>query len=131
MQMRGTEPQGHLESGNSTTIALGMIETRRALDALDSILAVDGLDGVFVGPSDLSVTLSNGARIAPFDKSLDAPIKLIAERARAAGKVPGIYAANADRARLFRDFGYRFIALGSDAVYLANGAKGMLAALNA
>ena len=67
LAMRGTEPQVYLESGNRASLAFGMIETRRALAALDDILGVDGLDGVFVGPSDLSVTLSDGARIAPFD----------------------------------------------------------------
>jgi len=129
MAMRGTEPQAHLESGNRTSLAFGMIETKRALEALDEILGVEGLDGVFVGPSDLSVTLTDGARIAPVDPSLDAPIRLIADRAYAAGKIPGIYAANPERARLFRDFGYRLIALGSDHTYLANGAKAMLAAM--
>lgn len=129
LAIRGTDPQGHLDAENRVSLAFAMIETRRALDAVDGILAVDGIDGVFVGPSDLSIAFSDGARIAPFDKSLDVPIRLIAERAHAAGKLPGIFAANADRARLFREFGYRLIALGSDLVYLANGAKAMLAAL--
>jgi 4-hydroxy-2-oxoheptanedioate aldolase len=131
MALRGTEPQAHLASDNRVSLAFAMIETRRALDVLDDILAVEGIDGVFVGPSDLSVTFSDGARIAPFDPSLDGPIRLIAERTLAAGKFPGVYAANPERARQFRVFGYRLIALGSDQMYLANGARAMLAAFSA
>lgn len=131
MALRGTDPKQHLATDNRTSLSLAMIETRRALEALDDILAVEGIDGVFVGPSDLSITLSDGANIAPFDPSLDAPIKRIAERTIAAGKVPGVYTPNADRARHFREFGYRFIALGSDHLYLTHGAQAMLASLSA
>src|SRR5260221_5873944 len=129
MAIRGTEPKGHLTSANATSLAFAMIETRRALAALDDILAVDGLDGVFVGPSDLSVTLSDGARIAPLDSGLDATIRDIAERTLAANKIPGAFAANAERASQFRSWGYRLIALGTDQLYLATGAQAMLAAL--
>ena len=47
------------------TQAIAMIETRAALDALDDILRVEGLDGVFVGPSDLSIALSDGRGVEP------------------------------------------------------------------
>jgi len=128
LALRGTEPQGHLESGNRTSLAFAMIETRRALAALDEILAVDGLDGVFVGPSDLSITLSDGAKIAPLDRGLDEPIKRIADRTRATGKIAGIFAATPERATQFRALGYRLIALGTDQLYLAMGAKALIAA---
>jgi len=52
-----TDPQVQLRTANRSTLAIAMIETKTAFAALDDILAVDGLDGVFVGPSDLSVTL--------------------------------------------------------------------------
>jgi 4-hydroxy-2-oxoheptanedioate aldolase len=122
------DPSTHLATANGNTLALAMIETRQALEALEEILAVDGIDGVFVGPSDLSVTLSGGKKIAPTDSFLDQPIQRIAERTRATGKVAGIFAVSAARARQFRDWGYRFIALGSDQIYLADGAGALLAA---
>jgi len=108
-----------------------MIETRRALDVLDDILGVDGIDGVFVGPFDLSVSLSGGRMLAPGDTAIDAPIRHIAERAEAAGKVAAIYAPTAERARNFRDFGYRLIALGDDQAYLTTGAADLLRAARA
>ena len=131
LALRGTEQQAHLTGDNAVSMTFAMIETRRALDVLDDILAVEGIDGVFVGPSDLSVTLSDGTRIAPFDGNLDGPLRRIVERALAAGKIPGVYAANPDRARQLRELGFRLIAIGSDASYLTNGAKAMLAAFSA
>lgn len=131
LALRGNDPQQYLESASRTSLALAMIETDRALGALDDILAVPGLDGVFVGPSDLSVSFSEGKQIAPFDPSLDDAIRRIADLANAAGKIAGAFAANADRARTFRDWGFRLIAVGTDQAYLANGAKAMLAAISA
>ncbi len=122
------ETQVQLETGNRNSVVFAMIETVRALDALDDILAVEGIDGVFVGPSDLSVTLSGGARIAPFDASLDEPIRHISARAKAAGKVAGVFAATPERARFYRHAGYRFIALASDQAYLNHGAADLLRA---
>ena len=126
MGLTGLSAQGHLEAANAATLAIAMIETPAALAALDEILAVPGLDGVFVGPSDLSVTLSKGARIAPLDSDLDRTIAEIAERATAAGKFAGVFCATAARAKQFQGFGYRFIALASDHDYLVNGAMALL-----
>lgn len=122
------DAQAYLDQANRASFVFAMIETVRAMEALDAILAVDGIDGAFVGPSDLSVTLSAGKRIAPFDPSLDDSIRHIAARAKAAGKVVGAYAATPDRARHFRNNGYRFIALGGDQAYLVGGANEMLKA---
>ncbi len=59
------------------TLAIAMIETRQALDAIDDILAVPGLDGVFVGPGDLSITLTNGATIDPLHAEVTAALKVV------------------------------------------------------
>ena len=120
------QPLQYLESANRTSFTFAMIETVRALDALDDILAVDGIDGVFVGPFDLSVSLSAGRQVAPGDISVDAPIKHIALRAAAVGKVAGIYAPTPERARSFRASGYRFIAIAGDQTYLTFGAAELL-----
>lgn len=120
-----------LRTANRTTMVFAMVETARALEVVDEILAVDGLDGVFMGPSDLSVTLSAGKEIAATAAWLDEPIRRLADRANAAGKVAGAFAVNAARARFFIACGYRFVALGADQTYLAEGAKAMLAAVKA
>ncbi len=132
MHLEGIEqPSQYLENANRTCFTFAMVETVRALGALDAILAVDGIDGVFVGPFDLSVSLSAGRQVVAVDASVDAAIKHIGERAAVAGKVAGIYAATAERARTFRDFGYRFIALGADQTYLTLGAAALLEAARA
>ena len=59
------DPQNYLRTANANTQAIAMIETRAAQAALDAILAVDGIDGIFVGPSDFSIALSDGARVEP------------------------------------------------------------------
>ena len=120
------DPPTQLRIANQTTLALAMVETKRALEQLDAILAVDGLDGIFVGPSDLSVTLSGGKSVAPGDPLLDGPIRLIAERTIAAGKIAGAFAWGGGRVKFFRDLGYRLIALATDHAYITTGIKTML-----
>lgn len=123
MTLQGVgEPSHYLGSGNRTCLTFAMIETVRALDALDAILAVEGIDGVFVGPMDFSVSLSAGRRIGLDDPAIEAPLRHIAERTGAAGKIAGIYAPTGEWARTFRGFGYRLIAIASDQAYLASGA---------
>jgi 4-hydroxy-2-oxoheptanedioate aldolase len=120
------DPATQLATANGSTLAIAMVETKQALAVVDDILAIDGIDGIFVGPSDLSVTLSDGKEIAPTADWLDEPVGRIAERAKAAGKVACAFAHNAARARHFIDLGYRFIVLGPDQIYLALGVKALL-----
>lgn len=121
------EPQAYLEAANRSTLTLAMIETDRALGALDDILGVPGIDGVFVGPSDLSVTMTNGERIAAGDPMLDDALARVADAANSARKIAGVYAATGERGAFFRSLGYRLIGLGGDAAYLAAGAVSMMA----
>jgi 4-hydroxy-2-oxoheptanedioate aldolase len=116
----------YLTTANEETMAIAMIETKTALGVIDDILAVEGLDGVFVGPSDLSVTFSGGEKVAPTDAFIDAPIREIAARAKAAGKIAGAYAVNGERVRFFRKAGFQLIALASDLVYVARGISALL-----
>ena len=55
LPLLGMTGQQYLERANRATVTIAMIETQAAIDALDGILSVDGIDGVFVGPSDLSI----------------------------------------------------------------------------
>ncbi|WP_421723026.1 HpcH/HpaI aldolase family protein [Bauldia sp.] len=126
MMVHGNDPANQLATGNDTSVTLAMVETKEAVDIVDDILAIKGIDGVFMGPSDLSVALSDGKELAPGADWLDQPIAHIAERTRAAGKIAAAFAFNADRAKRFAGFGYQFIAMGPDAVYIASGIKTLL-----
>jgi 4-hydroxy-2-oxoheptanedioate aldolase len=119
-------PQTYLETANSDTLAIAMIETRAAQSLLDEILAVEGNDGVFVGPSDFSIALSNGAKIDPNNADMLAAAREIAGKARAAGKIPCTLAATAEGGRRSRDLGFQLIALASDFIYLTSGASAIV-----
>jgi 4-hydroxy-2-oxoheptanedioate aldolase len=122
------EPQTYLRSANSDTLAIAMIETRAAQAALDDILAVEGIDGVFVGPSDFSIALSDGARWDTNNPEMMDAAARVAETARRAGKIPCTLAITGDSAKRFRDIGFRLIALGGDFGYLTAGATALLEA---
>ncbi|MCB1507421.1 MAG: 2,4-dihydroxyhept-2-ene-1,7-dioic acid aldolase [Hyphomicrobiaceae bacterium] len=117
----------YLAEANLRTLSLAMIETPAAIDAVDAILAEPGIDGVFVGPSDLSITLSGGAMVAPEDKGVDDAIDYILDRALSAGKLPAIYATTPARAASFRARGFRFIAVSMDEQFVRAGAAKALA----
>lgn len=128
MVLTGSDPSAQLATANGATLALAMIETKAALEALDEILAVEGLDGVFVGPSDLSVTLTDGQRLAPNDAALiDGPLRDVAARTAAVGKIAGAFAGTGERVGFYRNAGFRLIALAGDQIYLARGISAMLA----
>jgi 4-hydroxy-2-oxoheptanedioate aldolase len=115
-----------LSGQNKATLSLAMIETRQALDALDGILAVPGIDGVFVGPSDFSIAWTDGKVLDPALPQMMDAIADIARRAIAAGKLAAIYVVDPKHSVRFREMGYSLIALGSDQRYIAMGALELL-----
>ena len=117
----GLSPAEYLRQANSRVRLFVMIETRRGLEALDEILAVPGIDGIFVGPTDLSISLSKGASIDVFEPEPFAAAQHIAARCAAAGLVAGIYAGSPEAARKMAGIGYRFITLGNDVTMFAAG----------
>jgi 4-hydroxy-2-oxoheptanedioate aldolase len=119
-------PQTYLETANRDTLAIAMIETRAAQAALDDILAVDGIDGVFVGPSDFSIALSGGAKVDANNPEMLQAATEIAERTTRAGKIPCTLAITGEAGRRARDQGFRLIALGSDINYLTAGANAVV-----
>lgn len=120
--------QAFLRSANRETLAIAMIETRAALAALDEILGLEGIDGIFVGPSDFSIALSDGGRVDPNEKAMLTTAGEVAARARGASKIACTLAITADAAHRFRDMGFRLIALGNDFGYLTSGATALLTA---
>jgi 4-hydroxy-2-oxoheptanedioate aldolase len=123
--------QAYLESANADTLALAMVETRQAVDILDRILAVDGIDGVLVGPSDFSIAWSGGETIDPNLEDMSGAIADIAEKTIRAGKIAAIFAVDGDMAKRYAAMGYRLIALSSDGGYLTAGAKALIASAKA
>jgi 4-hydroxy-2-oxoheptanedioate aldolase len=117
-----SDPKAHLREANELTVTIAMIETRTGLDNLDAILATPGIDAVFVGPSDLSITLSNGTVLDPHSPEVERALDQIVAAAKKAGKIPGAYCANAERATALAKRGFRFLAVASDLLFLRAGA---------
>ena len=88
----------YLVQANEGVVTFAMIETCTAIGHLEAILQVPGIDAVFIGPSDLSVTLSDGKVLDPHSKQVDEAINKIAAAAKKAGKIAGAYTANSERA---------------------------------
>lgn len=126
MDASGLGATDYLKMANGLTKAIAMIETREALAALDDILAVEGVDGVFVGPSDLSIALSGGGHVNAEHKDVDAALDHVLARCRAAGKAAGVFAGGGERAGELRRKGFDLVALSNDTAQLRLGVQTML-----
>ena len=103
---------------------LMQLETRQAVEALEEIAAVDGVDGVFIGPSDLAASLGYlGNNAHPEVREM---IERACRRARAVGKPIGILAPIESDARAYLDMGFGFVAVGSDVVVLRKGCDALV-----
>ena len=115
----------YIERAHEELCLLVQVETRAGLAALDDILTVEGVDGVFIGPSDLSADLGYPGR--PGAPEVLEVIADMIRRIRAAGKAPGVLATEADWARVCLADGAQFVALGLDTVVLATGLRRLAA----
>jgi len=111
----------YLREANDHVITLAMIETRTALDNLEPILGTDGIDGLFLGPSDLSIALSGGKSLDPLSKEVDRELDRVVAAAQKAGKIPGAFCHTAERAVALAKRGVRFLAVSSDLAMLRSG----------
>jgi 4-hydroxy-2-oxoheptanedioate aldolase len=100
---------------------LVQVETRVALGNLEAIAAVEGVDGVFIGPGDLSADLGYLGQAG--HPEVRAVIEDTIRRITAAGNVAGILTPDEQLARRYIDLGCLFTAVGSDAGLLARGAE--------
>lgn len=119
-------PAEWLHESNQRTLSFAMIETRAGLDALDDILAVPGIDGIFVGPSDFSIAWTNGGTVDSTLEDMMETLKSIAGRARKAGKHTATYIMDPAISGRVVAMGYQLLAMGSEHTLVALGAKTLL-----
>lgn len=119
----------YAHKADETIVVFAMIETGQALDNLDSILSVEGLDAVYIGPSDLSLAL--GCR--PVFDDVDPPVAQamahILARAKAHGVRAGVHNGVPAVAKARAAMGFDLVTLGSDARILAAGSQQLLAGM--
>ena len=104
---------------------LVQVETQAAVDNIEAICAVDGVDGVFIGPADLHASLGYTGEIA--NPKVKPMIDDAIRRIRKAGKAPGILTPNEADAKHWLDCGGLFVAVGADVGILARGAEALAA----
>ena len=121
LMLNGMELNDYVAQANDHVVTLAMIETRKALSNLGAILATPGIDAVFIGPSDLSLALSDGKTLDPHSREVDAAVDEIGKAAAKAGKIAGAYTATAERANELAARGFRFLAVASDTAFVRAG----------
>jgi 4-hydroxy-2-oxoheptanedioate aldolase len=118
-------PAAYLAEANKMTMLFAMIETQEALDNLEAIAATPGLDGLFVGPNDLSISLGFGLGADPKTPKIDGALKNVIAAAKKNGLVPGAFGGSPEACRNYIELGFRFIAAATDVNMMAAGAKAM------
>lgn len=116
----------YAREADTTIVRFAMIESAQALENLDAILSVEGLNAIYVGPSDLSLALGCKPDFDDVAPLVATAIAHIADRANAHGVRAGIHCGAPDAALARIAAGYGFVTIGSDARLLANGSQQML-----
>ena len=114
---------GYLTKANSEMCVLVQVETRIAMDQLEAIAKVEGVDGVFIGPSDLAASLGHLGN--PQHADAQAAMKEAVTRLKKIGKPAGILTGNEEEIRRYIDWGYQFVAVGADVGLLARHADAL------
>lgn len=126
---RWTGYPNYLQEANQRLCLLVQVETVDALAQLDQIAAVDGVDGVFIGPADLSASMGHLGQ--PGHAEVRTAIDDAIVRILRAGKAPGILAVDEALARHYIALGARFVAVGVEAAMLAKAARALAARFKA
>lgn len=131
LQASGLTPGEYLREANRMTLVFAMIETVEALEQVNEIAATPGLDGLFVGPSDLSITLSRGAGIDKTGAHTLAAMEKVVAAARANGLVAGAFGGGAEVVKTYLGLGFSFIAAAVDVDLLQIGAAALVKSIKA
>jgi 4-hydroxy-2-oxoheptanedioate aldolase len=117
----------YLKHANGETLAIAMVETMESVAIAGDILALEGIDGVFVGPSDLSIAWSKGAFLDPRHKGMDDMHAKIAGLAKSAGKFAASFAQDGAHAKHLASLGYQLLAISDDYTCIKAGANAFVA----
>ena len=120
----------YVDHANDEILKIAMIETKEALNELDKIMKTPGLDGVYIGPADLSLAIGEKPG---FDKPEKHPtyeqISNIIDHAKKNNLVAGIHNATPEYAKKMIDIGFQIVTVGSDKIFMSEGAKSIVTKL--
>lgn len=115
----------YVHEANDQVCLLVQVETVEGLANLDAIAATPGVDGVFIGPADLSASMGHPGNAG--HPAVQAAIEGAMQRIQAAGKAAGILALSDEQAHKWLKLGARFVAVGVDTILLRKSADALLA----
>ena len=120
----------YVDHANDEILKLAMIETKEALQELDKIMSTPGLDGIYIGPADLSLAIGEKPG---FDKPEGHPtyeqLVNILKHAKKHNLVAGIHNATPEYAKKMIDIGFQIVTVGSDNIFMRDGAKSIVSKL--
>ena len=115
------------DHANEEILKIAMIETKESLDKLDEIMSTPGVDGIYIGPADLSLAI--GERPS-FDKPESDPVypvmMKILEHAKKNNIFAGLHNMTAEYAQKMIDKGFQFVTVGSEQRFMSSGAKSVV-----
>jgi 4-hydroxy-2-oxoheptanedioate aldolase len=114
------------ENANREVVCAVMVETRAAVEQLDEILAVPGIDAVFVGPNDLAVSVGALPAYEPKEPEHRRLIEAILSGCVEKGIVAGVYCGGVEMVKQWREKGFKMLAVTNDAVLLRTAAANLV-----
>jgi 4-hydroxy-2-oxoheptanedioate aldolase len=114
---------GYVAGANTEIAVMAMVETAEAVDNVEDILAVEGLDGIYIGPADLAMSLGCAPDVGNPDPRVAAAIERVRAACAARGRIVGMIAPTPAAARKLIDRGFTFVTLASDAQALRQTAR--------
>ena len=109
----------YAQHANDEIITMAMVETKEALDNIEAIASVPGLDAIFVGTGDLRFSLTGAVGFDSDDRVVDAALDTIVAACEKNGVVPGLFTASPAYARQMAARGFRFITVKTDSMILS------------
>jgi len=116
----------YMTHANDEIVCIAMVETEEGLSKVDEIASTPGLDAVYIGPSDLNLSLGLPYRGEPWDPKHQAAVDKIRQAAEKAGIVPGVHTWGPEYAARFIEQGFKMVMLSPDAGSMVKGARGDL-----
>jgi 4-hydroxy-2-oxoheptanedioate aldolase len=126
----GLDSNEYLTEFDQCSLALAMIETRQACDNLDEILAVEGIDGVLIGPGDLSISIRQNPVPDAYGVDTIDVVQDIITKCKQVGKKTAAFSLNPAAANMLNGLGVDIISVGLDVTYIADGVKSHFSGLD-
>ena len=116
----------YYKHANKNIVSLAMVETKEAVENLDSILSVPNLTGIYIGPADMSASYGLPPKFDVREDPVFSNIKMIAKKAKEKGKIAGIHNGSVKYMKEMMEYGFQFTTLLSDFRMMTSHAESLL-----